>query len=224
MQRQNLRKHIEHIWRTHPKISCLLRTWEVTASKWTFDVYANWKGSSRTLVEEARWLRTARFVSLRPNEVRTMGRKYFARIFELLGFGMWINVTSIQQSAVECVHREVLRRLAKAVVCEAAPYFQGKWTHQQMKFIEKMIDFQFNLKISSSCHSSSPVGRFSTYHVIVRFEFAHIYVLVVFKDDFIAFDDSVCNSSTITSSCIKLKAFHIVSNKYILFVSKFVVK
>lgn len=55
-----------------------------------------------------------------------MGRRRLIGIFQLLGLGLGTIVTDVQQSGMECVLKEVLKREVKASVSEAAPYFRSE--------------------------------------------------------------------------------------------------
>lgn len=63
--------------------------------------------------EEVRRLGTAPSVGLRPYNVRTMWRKRLPGIFELLDSVMGTMVIGLQQSEIECLHRNAWRRKSK---------------------------------------------------------------------------------------------------------------
>lgn len=72
--------------------------------------------------EDVRRLRTMCSVSLRPYYVRAMGRKHVAGILVLLDLGMCTIMIGLQQSGMECLHREVLKKEINASVIETAPF------------------------------------------------------------------------------------------------------
>lgn len=53
-----------------------------------------------------------------------MVRKHLVGILELLGLGMGTMVTRLQQSGMEYLHKDVLRREVNAIVSKAAMYFR----------------------------------------------------------------------------------------------------
>lgn len=58
---------------------------------------------------------------MRLRDISAMGPKRLAEILELLGLGTGTIVTGLQQSRMECLNKEVLRKEINTSVSEAVP-------------------------------------------------------------------------------------------------------
>lgn len=72
-----------------------------------------------------------------------------AAILDLLNLAMGTIETGLQQSGMECLHREVLRREVNASVSEAAPYFRRSENMPSGPVTVSNLIEQMSLKTSS---------------------------------------------------------------------------